>query len=479
MNILFIYSIWSYQSVVRPLKGQQEIQFGISYISSLLKSHGYNTELLVLTKETKREFIDKYIKTFSPNLICFTAVSTEYEFTSDIAKYIKSKYPSIYLLIGGPHASLKPEQILLDSFDALCIGEGEYPALELVRQLEKGKKPTQIKNLWIKDGDKIEINPTREFIRDLDNLPFPDRDIWQRWVKHHETRHVVFLGRGCLFQCTYCCNQAFEKLAAGNYVRFRSVDNIVKELKEIIAKFPKTREVYFETESIGMNTEFAAEFCSRLEKFNKDYGKRLRFGVNLRITAGMDCNYLFNTLKKANFNSINIGLESGSERVRNEVLKRYYSNQSIIQNVKLAKENGFKVYMFAMVGIPGETLADFKDTIKCVRECQPEWILLSIFYPYPGTVLYNLCKEKGLLNHKIDTRLERRRAVLDFPEFSKHQIKKQFIWFFYYVYKGYRPLLLVLGYVVFQHVRSDYILDLLYRKIIRYSFFDRLLSRAV
>lgn len=79
---------------------------------------------------------NEYIKRFNPKLICFTTVSTEYQFIADIAKYIKNRYKDIYLLIGGPHVSLNPDDILSDGFDALCIGEGKHFTLELVSQLE-------------------------------------------------------------------------------------------------------------------------------------------------------------------------------------------------------------------------------------------------------------------------------------------------------------------------------------------------------
>jgi anaerobic magnesium-protoporphyrin IX monomethyl ester cyclase len=82
--------------------------------------------------------LDEYIRSYRPDLICFTAVSTEYPFIENIAKHIKLNYPGIYLLIGGPHVSIKPACIPLGVFDALCVGEGEYATLDLASQLENG-----------------------------------------------------------------------------------------------------------------------------------------------------------------------------------------------------------------------------------------------------------------------------------------------------------------------------------------------------
>lgn len=476
LNILLVHSLsWNYKTAYKPVEEMMNIQLGLSYISSFLKSKGHVTKLLVLTNKTRKESVNRYLKEFDTGLICFTAVSTEYNPISKLARYIKRKYPSIFLVVGGPHASLNPEKTIQDSFDALCIGEGEYPLFELAEQLEKGKKPSKIKNLWIKQGEKVEKNPTRKFIQKLDDLPFPDRDIWKRWkTKTADIMQVILVGRGCPFQCTYCCNHVLRKLSPGTYVRFRSMNNILKEVKEVITKFPKTKEIYFEVETIGANMKLALELCSKLEKFNKEFKHNITYGINLRIIPKTNYNNLFKALKKANFKFINIGLESGSKRVREKILKRYYSNQDIIQAVKLAKKYNLKVNVANMIGFPGETLKDFKETINCLRECQPDEARLSIFFPYPGTELYKLCKEKSLLNYKINMKLERRRHVLNLPGFSRRDIKHEYDWFYYNVYKGHKPLYNLLASVMYHKLISNYFLYSLSRKIRNHLFFRKI-----
>ena len=176
MNILFVCSSQDVQSERKPLRTQEQMQFGVSYISSFLKQHNHNTKLLILSKlsHTKgKTILDEYIQDFRPQLICFTAVSTEYDFIAEIASYIKSDHPDIYLFVGGCHVSLNPEEAISSDFDALCIGEGEYPTLELAAQLEQGSLPSGIPNLWIKNNLGIQKNQPRPFLQDLDSLPFP------------------------------------------------------------------------------------------------------------------------------------------------------------------------------------------------------------------------------------------------------------------------------------------------------------------
>ncbi|MFQ5979778.1 MAG: B12-binding domain-containing radical SAM protein, partial [Candidatus Heimdallarchaeota archaeon] len=412
MNILFIYSFQDYQVQGKEMQGQL-MHVGISYISSLLKSHGHQTELLVLNQYSKKQEIKQVLIQFQPALICFTAVVTEYQLVLRIARFIKSAFPSIYLLIGGIHATLSPKLAFQDPFDAVCIGEGEYPTLELVEQLEKDKIPHNIKNLWLRTENGVEKNPPREFIQNLDNLPFPDREMWHKWISPDSPQKVILLARGCPFSCTYCSNHALKKVATGKYVRFRSVRNVLQEMEELVTKFPKTKEIRFVVETIGVDMEFALNLCSELEKFNKKRQRPLAFELNLRITPNKDFEPLFRALKKANFRSVNFGLESGSERIRKEILNRNYSNTDIINAIRLAKKHGLRTLTYNLIGLPGETLADFKETLACNRKSLPDGAKLHIFFPYPGTKLYDLCKEKGLLDHKLDGKLERRRAVLN------------------------------------------------------------------
>jgi len=442
MNVLFVYSLHYYRLKKKQVVANA-IQLGISYISSFLNKHGHNTELLVLSRyfsKRNRRLIDNYLKSFSPGLICFTAVASEYPFIVGIAKYIKTRYPDTYLLIGGPHVSLNPENILSDDFDALCIGEGEFPVLELVYQLEKGVAPSGIPNLWIKRENSIQKNPARPFLQDLDSLPFPDRNMWDAWIEPKGARYSVLLGRGCPFQCTYCCNHALRKVAPGNYIRLRSPENIVEEIRDMVSKFPIKNEIYLEVETIAVNKEWTIELCSKLENFNATLRQPISFGANIRVVPNADLESLFAVMKKCNLRFVNIGVESGCERVRDEILKRHYSNRDIVNTVELARKYGFKVCFFNMLGIPGETAADFEETVRINRQCLPDWHFTSIFFPYPGTDLYRMCMQQGLLNGPLNSDMERRQAVLDLPTFPRKHINRSFNWFDYHVYKGHRPL---------------------------------------
>lgn len=454
MRILFVHTQEDHYSLEKPLEGHERMQFGISYISALLKREGHETRLVVPTRQTAG-VLDEHIRDFEPGLVCFTSVYTEYAFMSELAAGVKKAHPDLFLLVGGPHASLKPDDCLASAFDAVCTGEGELATLELVSQLENGISPTGIANLYIKHGDEVEKNPQRPFFEDLDSLPFPDREMWLPWISNEYSRPSVLLGRGCPFQCTYCCNHALARLATGKYVRLRSPENIVEEILDLKATYPYMSEVYLEVETLGFNQEWAIELCRQLEQMNADLEIPIEFGSNLRITPHSDYDDLFTAFKKCGFRFVNIGLESGSERLRREVLKRNYSNDDIIKAVREAKEHGLEVGIYNLIGIPGETRRDFRDTIKVTRACQPGWFLLSVFFPYPGTVLHTVCEESGLLDGPIEHGYERRKPIMSQPGFSKRQIGRRFTWSHFLFYAGHRPVREIARQVALTKVYSD------------------------
>jgi radical SAM superfamily enzyme YgiQ (UPF0313 family) len=469
MKILFVYSVADIESPDKPLSQPEEINFGLSYISAVLKERGHETGLVVLSRalgERNAGRLDKAIAAFQPALICLGAVSTEYPFIVEQAKYLESKYPAIYQLIGGSHVSLNPDRVLDEAFDALCIGEGEFPTLELVEQLEQGRQPSHIPNLWIKHGTAIEKNQTRPFIADLDVFPFPDRAMWQEWISAEaDSRYSVLLGRGCPFNCTYCSNHALRQLTNGRYVRFRSPANILAEIKDLAGQLGARPEIYLEVETFAVDKDWARQLFAGLKQLNAALPTPVAFGANIRVTPGADFSELFQACQEANFRFINIGLESGSDRVRREVLKRYYSNDDIIRTVKLARQHDLQVALFNMIGLPTETLADWQETIKVNRECQPDWHLTSIFYPYPGTELYDICRQRGLLPDNNPGLNERVQSVLDLPGFSKKQIEKSFVWFDWQVYRGFRPWYKILMKVALNKLRTKPKLHYRFRKL--------------
>ncbi|MBA7612728.1 hypothetical protein ES703_19965 [subsurface metagenome] len=207
---------------------------------------------------------------------------------------------------------------------------------------------------------------------------------------------------------------------------------------------------------------------------NKSLDTPLSFRLNIRIKPNANFEPLFEACRKANISHFNIGLESGSERVRKDILKRNYSNDDVIKTTNLVKKYKLNYSFFVMIGIPGETIKDFKETIKICRICQPKEVLDYIFYPYPGTDLYRSCEKMNLLNEKMDIELERYQAILNLPGFSKKQIQKSYIWFNYNVYKGYKSRIKLILKVIIKLLRFNSFIILTFSKFFNSHFIIKL-----
>lgn len=454
LNILCIYTVESYITIEKPLDSGNIIPFGISLIASVLQKEGHVIKYLVITPDTPlSRFLNPIIESFQPKIACLTAVTTQFPLVNRIAEEIKHIDPHIFVVMGGPYTSLMPEKAIDSPFlDAICISEGERAAVELAAQIEQGFSPTGIDNLWIKRRDVsgqeiIEKNKVAPFISDLDRLPFIDRDLLRPWIDQPDKNPAVLVGRGCPFSCTYCSNHKLRKLAKGRYVRYRSPNNIVREIEQITQN-PAVTNIYLEVETIGSNTEYALQLCQALKEFNLQRQRPIIFNINLAITSRFindvsSVNQLLRAFQEANIKYINVGIESGSERIRNEVLRRpRYTNSEVICFCGMAMTYDIKVNLFVLMGLPSETINDFQKTLDVVKRCRPEWVFLSIYYPYPGTDLYKLAKENKLFDEQTISHVaERQRVYINLPEFSPRRILLEYILFDFKIFKGRWPFL--------------------------------------
>lgn len=436
-RVLFVYSIDGHRRFDRRPISTTAIQLGISYIAALLKQHGHQTQLVVLESKRGTEdfpLLERRLREFQPGLVCHTAVATQYPFIVEVARHIRGQRPGLCQIVGGVHVSLNPAQALADGFDAVCVGEGEYPTLEFADQFERGVRPSGIANLWIRTRDGVEKNPPRPFLQPLDVLPLADRTLWNEWLDHSRPPvHTILLGRGCPHQCTYCCNHALRKLTGGLYVRFRDPDAIASEVRTLAAPPDTDQDIYLEAETLLLDQAWTEAVCDRLAAVNSTRQRPIRFGANVRVTPHSNVEGFFKALARANVRWVNIGLESGSERVRREVLGRYYSNLDIRRAVQAARARGMRVALYNLIGLPGETFTDFLETARMNRLCRPDSSRTSIFFPYPGTELHRLCAARGLLPPQIATDRERCRAVLDLPDFPRRKIQECYDHFDLYV----------------------------------------------
>lgn len=420
MRILFIYPDLQITHAVN-------YQQGIGSLSSVLKRRGHQTSLCHLTAKPQTPALFEKIEAFKPELIGFSTVTSLFPYVRELSNFLKEKYPNTTIICGGIHPTLHPDCINeAEGLDAICRGEGEYALAELVEKMEAGKDYFNTLNFWFKSGTGIIRNPLRPLIDDLDELPFPDRKIFNHQglidIIHGFAR--FFSGRGCPFNCTYCSNHAVRKLyeGLGRYVRRRTVENTLEEIRQVTERY-RVYKVAFDDDTFTLDKEWVQEFCSEYKKrFN------LPFVCNIRVGA-CDRDTLQN-LKEAGCERVNVGIESGNPYIRNEILKRNMTNEQIKQTLRDAREVGLRINTGNMVGLPFETPAIFEETIKLNKELKPDGCGIHIYYPYPSTELGELCRKKGWIRDDTPVAfVERADSILGLPSFKREEIlacKKRF-----------------------------------------------------
>jgi anaerobic magnesium-protoporphyrin IX monomethyl ester cyclase len=430
-RILLIDFCENDRSAVRPLEGYLYVNLGLSSIWAFLKSRGHEVQGLVLSArfpEENRAILAKWLAKIQPSIVGLSTVSATFPYAERCSREIRQLAPSAKIVLGGTHATLNPEEATAGAFDVICIGEGEYPLAELADAISKETKIPPIANLWIRrDNGLWDKTPPRDFMQDLDVLPMANLDAWQEFMVENwldvQDQYVVLLGRGCPFLCSFCCNHVLRKVTSGKYVRFRSPNNILAEVASIKNRYPDIERLYFEVETIGADEQWLANLCSLLREFNNSVKRPLLYRANMRIQPGQNWDKIFSLMREANFDRLNMGVESGSERIRKEVMHRHYLNQDVIKAAAAARRHGLRIRFNNIVGLPGETYADHLDTVRLNQMCRPDEYNCVIFEPYFGTELYKVCKNMGILDVPLPEGSSRLRARFGFPSFSRRQIQ--------------------------------------------------------
>lgn len=403
-------------------RARYEVNMGIALISAMLKNSGHETLLFEPDIFSEKEFL-LTIKEYAPELVGFSTTTHQYQYAVKYAEILK-KERNIPVIFGGFHPTLAPESVIANPYiDMLCRGEGEYATMELANALAEKKDFSNISNLWVKKGGTIIKNPMRGLMEDLDSLPYPDREFinQEEILKNNGCRLDLAIGRGCPYNCPYCCNSALRETNkdGGKFIRQRTVDNVLGELDAILNKYI-VREIHFQDDMFLFNKIWVREFADKYA---------LKYRIPFHISARMEHidKEVSELLKKSGCVSITIGIESGNEWLRREVLKKNISNADILTKRQLLKETGIKVCSLNMVGIPGETKEMAQETLDFNKKLDPDWLACSIFSPYPGTALYQLCQEKGYFKKSFEEYSssyldEKSASILNLPTISNKEV---------------------------------------------------------
>jgi radical SAM superfamily enzyme YgiQ (UPF0313 family) len=358
------------------------------YLSSYLTQNGHDCELLDL--KFQKNYI-KEVKIINPDIIAYSITTNNWKRYYEVNLILKENC-SFFSIFGGPHCTFFPEFIQNDGVDAICRGEGEYTILELVNALKLNRDITKIQNLWVKKNQEVFKNDLRPLIEDLDSLPFPDRELINKYNHYRKRSRVrAISSRGCPYNCSYCFNHANRKLYSGKgkYVRHRSPENIISEVK-YLKNLYKPKNIEFHDDIFILDKNWLQKFVDLYlsEKINIPYE------VNVRVDLVDE--QVVNLLKKSGCYSAQFGIESGNEQIRKVLLKRNISNEMIIEVATLFNAQKIKTNTYNMLGYPNETVENVFQTLKLNALCKPTYAMNTIYYPYPMTELSEYASKIGL-----------------------------------------------------------------------------------
>ena len=358
--------------------------------------------------------------------------ASRWPFVAKLASLFKSIWPATPIIIGGLFPTYAWEYCLQHSrdLDAVVLGEGEETLAEIVRNLEQGRLfPNACESVegvaWRANG-QLKKNDKRGYIENLDCLPYPAWHLLdlERFFKaqgnFYELRppfFTVLSSRSCPEACSFCNMY----ITHGRKWRARAPENFVDELEYLRNTF-KVSRFFIADDNFSFNLERAKNICREI----------LRRKLHIRYNTGNGLHIkrvdreLFELMKASGCGSIALAIESGSERIRNEVYRKRLPTEKIFQAVQWCHEVGLPVIGFFMVGAPGENRESVAETKKLIAELPLTLCTCSIYTPYPRTTLYDVCIERGYLQElapENEMRVEFVTGMLTTPDFSPEDVK--------------------------------------------------------
>lgn len=395
---------------------------GISCLSAVLKTIPGTEVFYLNTAFLKGDDLCAKIKKINPDVFLYSSLSCELESYIRLDKFLKKNF-SLPSIIGGPGVTSSWSDLLNESFDYLCVGEGEVALKNFVQNGETDK------NLFQRSqGRPLGYH---EFV-DLNELPFPDRELL--YTEEPLLKEIgiksFFASRGCPYDCSYCFNHSFKEQLkeCGPYIRHKSVETLLNEI-DSVQKSSLLRFIVFRDDTFLTNRVWFEEF---LQKYPKRF-PGLKFSCNLR--PNLVTEHVVSSLKAVGCERVLMGIESGDSSMR-QILKREMSDEQIIKAYHLLRKHGLKAEGFNILGLPGETREQIYKTIDLNIKAQTSISIASIYVPLKGTALFEYAREEGYLAEEDLSYRDRqspRQVFLKNPQLSHESIKRLWCLFPFFV----------------------------------------------
>jgi radical SAM superfamily enzyme YgiQ (UPF0313 family) len=369
--------------------------------------------------------VEKDIRDFRPDmLIIYTTItSVKHDLrTCSIAKEIN---PDIVTIAKGGDTTIQPVERLqmCEQLDIAIVGEPELTVLEIAQ----GRELKDIKGICYRENGKIQRNPGRPFIEDLDILPFPSRHLLDqsRYIRPDtgEIQTTIQTGRGCPAKCIYC----LSSVVTGTKLRLRSPENVVDELEHCVKDY-NIRNFFFRADTFSWDKEWVIRVCREILDRNLD----IHWVANNRVNAIDEERLVW--MKKAGCWLVSFGIESGNQEILDKTRKGITLEESR-EALRLAKKCGLKTFLTFMIGMPWEDRKTIMETLDFARELDGDFFEVILPFPFPGTSYHEIAKRDGLiLDGAYDKMYDHFKPVVRTYHISAkelEELKKKSFWYLY------------------------------------------------
>jgi radical SAM superfamily enzyme YgiQ (UPF0313 family) len=372
------------------------LHHGLASLAASIRKNGHTFILHHLFNQEPPETVADKVLKFNPDIVGFSITTNQRKYLEKYSKAIYYKTKALQI-VGGVHATIDPEDVFnIDSISGVCLGEAEQTLLEVLKKIDRGESVLEVNGFWWRTQDgAIRKNLIPPLDPDLSKLPYPDYsdfkvkeiiDASSGWMS-------MMVTRGCPFDCSYCCNHVLRSIypEKDNYVRLPPVEYAIDIIKNNLSCYQGIKGIIFADDLLLWNKEWFREFA---EQYRLKVG--LPFICNARVEfVTEEMGFI---LKQAGCTVVYIGVESGNEWQRRYLLNRKMSNGRIINAFQILKNFGIQRFSYNILAFPFETKELMLETLYLNRRIKPEMGIVFYFFPFPGTRLYSICKEFGLLN---------------------------------------------------------------------------------
>jgi len=377
----FIHEDEKEQAIVKPYA-----PLGILYLSSHLRSKGFEVEIYDSTFGSKQELF-RLLSEGPPHALGLYANLMTRGNAVEIAKHARDCGWKV--ILGGPEPANYPEQYLANGADVVVAGEGELALEALLRADCKAEHFPSIDGIYFRaaDGQMVRTSPGG-LIPNLDDQPWPDRDriCLEKYLHAWRTRHgsgsvSLITARGCPYHCNWCSHSVY-----GQTHRRRSPKPVVDEVAWILNRY--TPEMLWLADDVftihhGWLFEYAREMKAR----------QLVTPFECITRADRLNEKVVDTLAELKCFRVWIGSESGSQRILN-AMQRGVTVDQVQRAVALCKARGIQTGMFLMWGYEGEEIEDVEATVSHVKACRPDVFFTTVSYPIKGTPYFERISDR-------------------------------------------------------------------------------------